>query len=243
MSHVFNPTPVPLSSITEPDDGDLASAASITLPLEDVANGVKNAQDGIDGTTPGILVPQDINVGAGSFIADSTQVTIGVPLVCPATSLFSQTVVVTADLTVSGVGNVLDVGGGALVADTASVECWQPFTSGEIAHFLKGYTERTLTLNDADQTVTVADADVFFVPLITAARSYLVSVAGASEGQKVKFTAMANTSAFPATVITPTPESWQMANHSPIAGTSQSTSLELRFRSGAWKLESRVPWF
>lgn len=84
MSHVYVPTAVPVVNATLPDDGDLASAASVNDPFETALDGVKYAQDSIDGTSTGTMTPADISVGGGAFTADASTVSATANMSCAA---------------------------------------------------------------------------------------------------------------------------------------------------------------
>lgn len=134
MALIYNPSPVKQTTITVPVDGELASALSIVDPVERSADNIKYVTDGIDGTSPGVLTPSDINVAAGSFAADATQITCGVPLVVPATTTCSQPVTINATLNVSGAttldGDVtLGNAPGDTITCTGAITCNAAFTA------------------------------------------------------------------------------------------------------------------
>lgn len=261
MSHIYTPSPVAITSTTLPDDGDLASAVSVNTPFEDALDGVKYAQDSIDGTSSGTMTPADLNVAAGSLIANGSEVITGVPLIAAGTVQCNSTLtsagLVTCSSTFHCVGaatcaSTLGVTGnitsgatiagatlsvvGTFQANSTSVICSKILgVSGGIAH-------REYMLPDSDATVNVSDGDVFVIPAITANRSYTMGTAGSIDGQWVKFVGNLAGGGFRGLVIYGA-TSTQMSAQAPLSGVTQTTSLELRMRGGVWQLETRVAWY
>ena len=246
MSHTLTPTPVAITSTTLPDDGDLASASSVNTPFTDIANGAKYCPDSINGTSTGTMVPADMNVGAGLLIVDpSAGGTVGVG--CPLVAAAPVTFVSTTEMVGAAVcDSTLNVVGALTCSSTIS----KPgvFTVSALSIICSKYiglsgglVQRTFDLNDADQTVSVADGDIFYMPNLTADRLYTISTAGAIDGWWVRFVAHSNTGGFKGTVVGAS--SVQMAAHTPIAGVTQSTTTDWRMIGGVWVLEQRVAFY
>jgi hypothetical protein len=262
MSHVYTPSAVAVTSTTLPDDGDLASAASVNTPFEDALDGVKYCQNALDGTSSGTVTPADINVASGSLIANGTEVSCGVQFISAAAAQCNSTLTVvgaatfsstshhvgavTCASTLAATGNLSSsatVSGATLLVTGA----FQASSSGVICSKLLGVSagiaHREYLLPNSNATVNVSDGDVFVVPNISADRSYTMGTVGAVDGQWVKFVANdATNGSFKATVFYGA-TSTQMGAHAPLAGVTMTTSLELRMRGGVWQFETRVPWY
>jgi hypothetical protein len=105
--------------------------------------------------------------------------------------------------------------------------------------------DRPFALNDANQTVSLADGNVFIMPnLASADRTYGVATTDAGTGSWVRFVANANTGGFRGLVNGGGGDGTiEMAAHIPIGGVTQSTVCELRFRGGVWRNELRVQFY
>lgn len=178
--------------------------------------------------TVGVVIASgaSINVDSGSIILSGAGLAVGtgVPSTFGGTVDFNDAVVAADDFTVLGATSLAAATAASLVVGSAvTLDATTLSTASGVATTLGGpvalsntmtvgttgriafsgagrIIDRVYNLPDADVTVSIADGTLFIVPALGAPRTYTMSTTGATAGDRVRFSAFANSTANVASV-------------------------------------------
>jgi hypothetical protein len=169
--------------------------------------------------------------GPATFVATTFNAAVGFAATSATTFTSGSTLggTVAASLVINGSmsfnsGGTLGIAAGAEILLDGLI---RPGGSGRMR-------KRTITTANADATYGVNDADEFLIPPLGADRTYTLTDTGAGAGDRVRFNALANTTANNAAIAYGA-RTWFMRNQ-----TGQIVFLEFIFDGSAWRTNDGV---